>query len=493
MNYDIVLITTDQHRVDYTGFAENPQIPTPNMDFLGDACVFDRCVSANPVCAPARTALLTGKYTHQINMLTMAGDLDLQHPTYARALQNAGYHTSLVGKTHWLQGWHFNKSQTPRGQGHNLVENNEQLKRFGFDHLWNVSGQELAYRDYCFWCQHLERHGILEDYRDHLETFSDIDMPNAVMPEVIPWPFEPEHQADAVIGEQCVEAIESAPDDAPMFLHASFCGPHKPLNAPEEMLERADALLEMADNRDAPRLDGVGEVDGEWRQRWEKWRRGYVAKVAVIDDQVGRIMQALRERGRLNRTIILFTSDHGEMLGDEKQEGKSRPQWPSSRVPTAIYHPDHSTQQRVDTPVELTDLTATILDAAGLNPQDALSKSFPAHNDHVLCQSLMPIIRGETEKVRDMAFSEHTHWRMVESKEFKYVYRPAESLSGDPEEFLCRIDEEPIDVNNLVGEPEYAEVLKEHRRYMHNVMDHTPPAQHRWVPFPAHDISDELP
>ena len=87
---NIVFLMTDQHRQDHVGLYAGAKVSTPNLDRLGQSVAFSNCLSVNPICTPARTAILTGKYTHQIGTLQMSGDLSLQHPTYLRALQRAG-------------------------------------------------------------------------------------------------------------------------------------------------------------------------------------------------------------------------------------------------------------------------------------------------------------------------------------------------------------------------------------------------------------------
>lgn len=490
--FDIVMITTDQHRADYVGFGVDSKIPTPNLDRIAEGCMFERCNSINPVCAPARAGLLTGKYAHQVGMHRMAGDLSLQNPTFARALQGAGYYTGMIGKTHWLQSWQFNKKITPRGQGINYLEINETLKRFGFDVLWNVSGKELSSRNHCAWCEHLKQKGILEEYRDFLDTFSAIDMDALKMPEVKPWPFDEEDNVDVVTGDHAVSFVQEAPDDQPLFLHASFCGPHKPLDPPPSFIEKAKRVL-----ADCPRHEPIfqnGDDRGSaWLERRREWLIGYVANILIIDQQVGRLLDALENRRGLESTVLLFSTDHGEMLGDFGEEGKSRPQWQACRIPAAIRHPEYLDANRFTCPVELTDFTATILDVAGLNPQKALSRPFPAGHQSVPCKSLLPLLRGETEQIREMAFSACNDWRMVESPSYKYIKKLSPAPGVCPQEHLYDLDNDPLEKNDLSESEDHQDVLNAHKAYMDSVMDSTPPAQYRWAPFAAYDISHELP
>lgn len=160
---NILFLMTDQHRTDHLGYCANAKMATPNIDRIAEAAAFTRCNTVNPVCTPARTALLTGKYTHQIGMLQMSGDLSLSYPTYLQALQRAGYYTGGVGKFHFWQGWKWN--QPADGLGHPLSRASEEIRKYGFDYEWEVSGKQLAVQNHCRYCDHLEEKGILKDYR----------------------------------------------------------------------------------------------------------------------------------------------------------------------------------------------------------------------------------------------------------------------------------------------------------------------------------------
>lgn len=115
---NILLILTDQLRPDAVGFGPDGRFATPNIDRIAAGSVFAACQTVNPLCQPARTALLTGKYTHQIGLRAMSGDLSPQHPTFPRALRDAGYHTAAVGKLHYLQTWPWG---TGPGEGNDLT------------------------------------------------------------------------------------------------------------------------------------------------------------------------------------------------------------------------------------------------------------------------------------------------------------------------------------------------------------------------------------
>jgi arylsulfatase len=475
--YNILFLMTDQHRADHVGFLAGSRFPTPCIDRLAGSVGFSNCVSVNPICTPARTALLTGKYTHQIGTLSMSGDLSLEHPTYLRALQEAGYWTAGVGKFHWMQGWPWN---TERGKGHDLVALKDEVKKYGLDYVWEVSGKQLALKNNCDYCEYLRAKGLLEVYRDHVEARG----PNSMDPAKTkwtgtPWPFDEDHYVDMVTGREIQRAIDERPSDKPFFIFGSFCGPHKPYDPPVSFLDA------VPDDEEEAFLPGEGEMDSQTRARLRGVRRAYKAMIACIDAQVGLIMDKLEQEGLLDSTVILFTADHGEMLGDHNRMSKMQPWRESVVVPTAIRHPEYLVAQTCDSPIEITDLTATILDIAGLDPQQALSKPWPAFHDRVPCRSLMPIVRGETGSIRNYAFSEcQGGWQMVQNERWKYIRYLARSPEGAFSEELYDLFTDRHEQRNLVNDPSNAEIRKELEEYRMRVLDCTPPAQTGWAPYP---------
>ena len=470
---NIILIMTDQHRNDFVGFAPGARMQTPNIDRIAEGTTFLNCVSPNPICAPARTALLTGKYSHQIGTLKMAGDLSRQHPTYWRALQGAGYHTAAIGKLHFTQGWQWD---APRGKGHNYVELHEEMMKYGLDELVEVAGKQLASRDYCDYAKHLDQKGLLETYREHIETDKQSYEPSfrsgqAYTPA--PFPFDDEDYIDNYIGDQTIQWLEKASTEQPFFLYASFCGPHLPFDPPQSELDKVP--LEP--------FQGDEAANGNQRETVRHLVQSYKAMINVIDDQVGRIFQTLENRGLLEDTVIIFTSDHGEMLGDRVEIGKTHPWRQSVLVPCAIRHPNHLTGRKIEPAMELTDLTATMLEIAGLNAQKALSLDWPAFNNIVPSRSLMPIVRNETDTVREVCFSEfHGEWQMIQSADHKYIRRLNSDDPDVPHEELYDLAADPENLNDLSGDPSMASILQWHRNRRDHILDTTPAAQTRWAP-----------
>lgn len=483
---NILFLMTDQHRSDHVGWSAGARTTMPCLDSLAaQGAVFTRAVTVNPICTPARCALMTGKYTHQIGMLQMSGDLSLQHATYARELQRAGYWTAGVGKFHLLQGWPWG---TPRGKGHRLADMHDSMRRFGFDHLWEVAGKQLAVRNHCDYAVHLESHGLLDRYRDHIENCGpNMQRASESKFDGSPWPFDEAHYVDNVTGDRVIDAIERRPKDRPFYLFASFCGPHKPYDPPASWL--AKFPLEQEDNF----LPGEHPLDETTKARLYKLRRAYKAMIACIDHQISRIVECLRGQGLLENTVILMTSDHGEMLGDRGRLSKQMPWRQSVQVPMMIRDPRVREAKRCDAPVEITDLTATILDLAGLDAGVALSRPWPAFNDRVPCRSLMPIVRGERDSVRDWAFSECSgNWQMLESRRLKFI-RWIDHRTGVTRESLYDTQADPGEQNDLSHSPAASQSLMDARAELDSLLFRTPPAQTRWAPLAGEFDGPPLP
>ncbi|MHC5067827.1 MAG: sulfatase family protein, partial [Planctomycetota bacterium] len=435
---NILLIMTDQLRCDHVGClgAEygGARVATPNIDRIAAGAAFTTCVSVNPVCMPARSAMLTGRYSHQIGALAMAGDLDPSIPTYPRALQAAGYHTAAIGKLHYLQGWPWD---TPPGQGHDLVALHERLRAYGFDHLWEASGKQLVARNYCDWAAALDAKGLLPAVRDWAENAgaNRLDVADGLEFRGEPWPFGEEDYVDVATTTQALRWLRERPQDQPFCGLVSLCGPHPPFDPPPRFLD-AEPMT-----REDDFVPGPEPLTAAQKERLWTLRRAYRAMVRCIDEQVGRLLSELEAQGILDDTVILFTSDHGEMLGDHGRMQKQSHCRQSLLVPTAIRHPDHLLGRRISAPVELTDLTATILDCAGLDAQVALSEAWPAYRDRIPCRSLLPLLRGDVEGVRPAAFSEsQAGWDALISSEWKYVRHraPADDPQGAREELYDR-------------------------------------------------------
>ncbi|HAT10457.1 MAG TPA: hypothetical protein DCS97_07665, partial [Planctomycetes bacterium] len=347
MPKNIILLMTDQHRLDHAGFAGGA-VATPNLDRIAEGVGFTSCLTVNPVCTPARAALLTGRYSRQVGELQMSGDLSLQIPTYPQALQRAGYHTTGIGKFHLLQTWPW---ETAPGRGLDLVALRQRMCGYGFDQVWETAGKQQAIRNYCEHAAHLDSKGLLQAYRDWaISCGPNFNTPDR-RPEEDgnPWPFAEADHVDVLTGDRIVRGILDRPRDRPFFIFGSFCSPHKPFDPPQRFLDQVP-YEEVDDFIPGP---GTLSIDDK-RLLWKK-RRAYKAMVRMIDEQIGRVFETLEAEQVLQDTVLMFTSDHGEMMGDHFRIQKQVPWKESVLVPTAIRHPDHLRSARNGSPVEIID------------------------------------------------------------------------------------------------------------------------------------------
>lgn len=471
---NIILLLTDQLRVDYVGRGRECRMATPNLDALCGDHVFHRCTSVNPVCQPARTALLTGRYTRQIGTIRMSGDLDRDIPTFTQVLQRNGYHTIGVGKFHYLQAWDWH---TPRGQGHDLVSLRPQFHKWGFDQVWQVCGKSQLLRNTCDYAEILEKADILKAYRDDVDARGK-NLVNAEREDVdcSPFRFDPELYVDRVIGAKAIEFLDKRPRDKAFFAQISFCCPHPPYDPPAESLEQVqyEEVDDFVHN-------GQALADCQKAVQYRK-RRAYKAMIHEVDEQVGQLHEYLVKEGLMENTVILFSSDHGELMGDHGLSQKTSPYWQASRVPLYVRHPMYRDRHDHSCLVENIDITGTILDIAGLDPAQALGRSWPAGQATIPARSLMPVISGKTREHREFLFSEsYGIWEMIESRDFKYVRQLPDNGSRKAADLLWDIRSDPNEITNLAAEPEFKEQLAKACEQRQHIHEHFTPCQTRWT------------
>lgn len=489
MPKNIILLMTDQHRYDYMGLSPDSKLATPNLDSICSSVYFTNCQTVNPICTPARTSLITGKYSHQIGTLAMAGDLALQHPTFMQALQKKGYHTSGIGKFHYLQTWPWD---TPRGRGLHLVHMKETMKKYGFDYIWETSGKQLALKNYCDYMEYLEGKNLLDAYRDFVDASGvNSNSPALNTDPAIPWPFPEEDYVDIVTCDRIINRIKNRPQDQPFYIFGSFCSPHRPYDPPKSYMDMFDDRSPGNHDNDTssdtpPKKTFIpsdqGQLTPDMIRTLNRQKQASKAMVKLVDDQVGRILETLESQGLMEDTVILFTADHGDMLGDHFRIQKSVPYKEASTVPLGIYHPDHSHGLTSNTPISLIDVTATILDIAGIDPLQALSKDWPAFNNIVPCISFMPIVDGSKESIRDYTFSEcQGDWQMIQTQEWKYIRYLGYDSPGNPEESFFDLAKDPDEEVNLINDNNYRNPIEWCKARREFIMDTTPPAQTSWA------------
>jgi arylsulfatase len=443
---DIVLVMTDQQRHDQVGWASGDHFLTPNLDRLAArSTVFDRAYSAATVCIPARVSLMTGLPAHRVPVEPGTdAALGQGAPTVARTLRAAGYQTALVGKMHF---WPVNADH-----GFELMRTCEHLfpRDFTDGRVTVPEATDDYHRD-------LVAHGLV-DWRSRA--------PGAPKEDAS---ARPHFAQDAAwhptnwVAREAVEVLARRDPDRPLFLVVSFPHPHEPHNPPEpyaSMFDPADSILpdegfEVNDTLPQPFLDAMGPSSGPWsavRVPSAGWLAGSLATVRGlvhhIDDAVGSILARLD----LDRSLVVFTSDHGDYAGHRGLVRKIP--WIAfddlARVPLLVSGPDAVGGQRRGDLVQSSDFALTCLDYAGLEPDP----------DAYEGRSLRPVVEGgpDPEPERPLFLSTSIGWTGVRRGRYKYLGRRNPYF---PARGLFDLDDDPGETCDVADDPAHAGVADE--------------------------------
>lgn len=454
MKKHILVLFTDQQRFDTVAAFGNSQIQTPNLDALArDSVVFDKCITPSPVCVPARLSMYTGRYPARTGCNNNNTDSVYDGRGFYSRITGLGYQSCCVGKMHYL--W------DPYGPlGFEFRHSQEELAATGDEYMEYVRGKYPWVFDY---------NGMRSEMY--------------YMPQISPLP--PCDHPTQWVGDHSVDFIRSCSSDKPMFLFASFIHPHPPYcpPAPWQKLYREDPPLPFVPAQE--NLEKFSELIGERcscerlmmsEQDVLRSKNFYYACVSFVDYQVGRILQALKERKMYEDTLILFSSDHGDMMGDYHAMGKRTMVDSSCHVPFMIHYPGRSHEERTH-PCSLVDIAPTLLSFAG-------AAYDPAEFDGV---DLF------TDSAREYVYSQYgcgdTGTYMVTDGENKLIYRAATDryyfFNTVPEERdiyaenppkaaeMCRKldDYRASDVNKTKRSKTYEPVTRTHPHYPGR-MDH---------------------
>jgi len=440
---NILYLMADQFRGDCLGCAGNSVIKTPNLDSIAkDGVIFTNSYSSTPTCTPARSALLTGLSPWHHGMLGY-GRVAAKYPVeLPQAVRDAGYYTFGIGKMHWypqksLHGFHGT--------------------------LVDESGR-------------VETEGFISDYRRWFKEQAPELNPDATgigwndyraKAYVLPEELHPTHWT----AQMAVDFIEKYDRPQPFLLKVSFARPHSPYDPPSR-------FMEMYNESDMPKPH-VGNWADKYAEHpdpppyslWhgdlgvsqaQRSRRGYYGSVSFIDEQIGRILNALKKQGLYDNTLIIFCADHGDMLGDHHLWRKSYAYEASAQIPFLLRWPKDMGMEKqrgnvVLQPVELRDILPTFLDAA--------KAAIPEHVDG---KSLLGLVRGETNNWRpfidlehDVCYSKENHWNALTDGHIKYIFH-----AFDGREQLFDLRNDPGELHDLAADPGYRATLKTWRDRM---------------------------
>jgi len=419
---NILLIVTDQHRYDSVGCNGAHTVRTPNLDALAAGGVrFTNACTCTPLCSPARTTMMTGCFPHNHGVLSNMGNfngvfdrLRPEAPRIYSALQAAGYRCGYVG------GWHMPKDEMEAVD--DLVAMGEYqrlLKEKGVD--WDMLRDEVA----------------RVEFGPEAPFCGRTPLPEALT-------------STAWMADRSCDLLDRyAEQDQPFFLQVSFFGPHFPITVPEPYDTLYDPepipmwgnfLIDTARERLILQKErwrwNVGHLS--WPM-WQKIIATYWGYCTFIDHHIGRVLARLAELGMEKDTLVIFTPDHGDNLGGHKLFNKGFSMYDETlHIPMLMRWPGKVGEGTVhDGFVSLVDLAPTLAHAAGLDPA--------WQGGAMACdgQSMLDFVDGTTPPREDILAEFHGYettlysQRMVRSKNWKYVYNPADrdelyDLCSDP-------------------------------------------------------------
>ena len=440
MKPNILFIMCDQLRADALGCTGN-WVKTPNIDQIArEGIRFSNCVTNSPVCLPARISLATGRYPHNTGVWDNCPfELPEGTPTWMATIRDAGYRTSLFGKS------------ALHRRGPDIRRFEYVLNSYGLDDVDEIRGPRATVDTVCHMTARWESLGLLDAFR---KDMSERDGKNRTL--VRPSPLPLAEYYDVYVGQQAKNYLRNYNRLEPWFCWVSFAGPHEPWDTPEPYasMYRPDEMPEPRKRPPLRRRGPTGELDRRFAESQEKignareLRASYAGKVTLIDDQVGEILKEIENRGELDRTVVLFTSDHGEMNGDYGLVHKSNFLNPAVYIPLIVHAPGTKNSSDAgevfNDPVELFDVGPTLADFAG-------AKIAYRH----FARSLVPIVIEH----RDFALSEFKHEMMYLDRDWKLMI----NRHGEPYRlFNAAIDSDEME--DLVEDAGYHGLIEQLKR-----------------------------
>lgn len=452
----ILLITADQLRKDALSCYGGRAVHTPNIDRIGRmGTVFDRAYTASPWCLPSRASLLTGRYPRNhgaySNFREQAlspGVPNLYQRLRADRPDRAGYTIGHIGKCHYAPV-PYDRARPDQTLDYDTFH--EYYRRLGIDHLVLQDDKQVSvwFRD--DYAREMDAAGLLADYRAAVW--------NRQARKVFEFPGPAEWHPDAWVGRKASDWIASYRDDRPLFGWISFSGPHFPFDPPVEYLSRVDQQLVGDAFVDPSEWDQPGRLHyrsfhgpaqgymegGGYHDRdaeyWHRLRLHYLANVALIDDEIGRVIAAAEARFG-DDLVVVFSCDHGEMLGNHGFWGKNRGFYEDVLgVPLVVRRPGATEAgSRSDRLTSLVDVFPTLIDDADAEPVgeiDGRRLDAPGH----------ACVLAEGERFQVVTDGRH---KLVHAQ-----------LDGVRHTELYDLGTDPAEVADVAGTPQYAQIQRD--------------------------------
>lgn len=434
---NILFIFADQLRSMELGCYGSEQVNTPNIDRLAREGVrFNDAISTYPVCSPFRAMLMTGNYPVKNGMLTNDHMLKNPTPYFAEVCRDAGYQTAFIGK------WHLN------GLGRTVYIPKERQRGFEY---WRALECTHNYFNSMYYRDDSEESHVWEEY-DALSQAKEV-----------------------------CKFIDEEAGEKPFALFLGWGPPHGPYIAPQEFMDRFppeeislrpnvhdfDQAIEMWKQANTTCPESLKQVPesitpalmDSSNTAIRQWYRGYYAATEALDQYMGLILSTLEEKGILDNTIIVFTSDHGDNLGSHRQQGKEMPYEESLSIPFLIRYPEKITAgSTTDALLAPIDMMPTILSLADIPCPEVDGKDLSA------------VARGRQSGLQDAVLimklswlgtnwltNGNGPWRGVRTSRYTYARK---STTLEPW-MLFDNEADPFQLNNLVADPRYAGLVEE--------------------------------
>ncbi len=461
---NILLVFTDQQRFDTIEALGNPVIKTPVLNKLVEnGITFTRAYTPCPVCAPARYSMHTGQMPHRTDLFEN-GRMPEGRKSFMEVLKENGYQTFGAGKMHF--SFETGKSTMWGFDQRAVCDENERLEKNEF-------------------YQNCKDNGY-----DHVYDYKGVRGEMYYIPQVSQLPERLHHSAWTA--DSTIKFLKGREEDKPFFAMTSFEKPHPPFEPPvpwnklyrgpnmplpkrPEKPEAMQTLWNQFQNRYKYRDQGMD--DNLIRQM----KAYYYAEISFVDYNLGRLLKYMEEDNILDNTLIIYTSDHGEMLGDYNCFGKRCFLDSAARIPMILQYPGCEENKKCNTPVSLIDIMPTFLEFAGI----------PAEEDYSGV-SLLKILDGTSN--RDMIIGQYEQEGyasyMALNEEYKYIYS-----APDNKEFLFDLTIDPEETRNKAYSPLYFEKTKEMRDQLINYFKQegymTPIEENDWKKFPIKEMPDD--
>lgn len=418
-NPNILFLFPDQWRWDFLGCAESGvPVSTPNLDQLAARGLrFTQCRTNAPVCAPARACLTQGVRYERCGVPGNQTNSDPSRPNFMKQLQAAGYRTAGCGKFdlfkpalfRGLDGW------------------TAKIGEIGFDHGCDQSGKLDCARH--GWPEPVDSYSAFLHARNLMKTHFDDYRERHRRREsgnvgAWPTPLPREAHTDEFTTRNALHLLEELPRDQPWYLWVNFPGPHDPFDAPTEFRRRYDDVSFTPPVHPDPAADPEEILHQQ---------RSYAACCEHIDELCGKILEKVRDRGEWENTVVILSSDHGEMLGEHGHWTKSVPCDGSVHVPLILAGPGIPEGRTCDALVELIDLAGTITDLSGADPVTGWDS-----------RSLAPLFADNRAPHREITVSALGNWRSAFDGVHKLILEDNQPtalyhLKEDPRETVNRL------------------------------------------------------